>query len=169
MAHTPKTFEVELKVKDRLSIMYDAQVDLQLKMKPVGRDPQDLTGADRTQFITVMVYALEDELHELTDEVGWKPWATSNHVNEAAAQSELVDVWHFFMNLMRVLHMTPEMLFEMYAAKRLKNIKRQEEGYDGVSTKCKGCHRALDDEEVHCFYNPEDKIGYCVMKEEVIK
>ena len=52
---------------------------------------------------------------------------------------------------MLALGMDAQMVKEMYDAKHEKNAKRQEEGYDGVSTKCPGCKRALDDNAVHCY------------------
>lgn len=115
-----------------------------------GQSPRDLTGEARLQFIRVNVLALEDELHEALGETGWKPWATSDHVNEAAFQSELVDALHFLLNLMLAGHIDADEFLAEYQAKRLKNKKRQAEGYDGVSTKCPGCKRALDDTNVPC-------------------
>lgn len=153
---------------DRLQEMFDAQRDLQLRMKPVGRDPATLTGQERVQFFKDMKLAVESELQEMLDEMSWKPWAQGEYFNEEAVWGEIIDHWHFFLNLCLVAKLTPEMLYERYMVKRQINIKRQEDGYDGVSTKCPKCKRALDDEAVKCFYDPDDKIGYCVMKDEVI-
>ena len=121
-----------------------------LQVESFGGSPATFNTAQKVQFLKDMVYALEDELHELMGEVGWKPWATSRHVNEPAARAELVDAWHFFMNLMLVLEMTPEDLEHLYFEKRAKNQKRQREGYDGVAGKCPKCRRALDDDAVRC-------------------
>lgn len=135
--------------RDRLQQMFDLQSELQIKH--YGADPSDITDPDeRVKFTKDMHIAITDELHEALNEIGWKPWATSNHFNEDAFKGELVDAWHFFMNLCMVAGMTPDELFTRYRAKRLKNIKRQEEGYDGISTKCPRCHRALDDDAVDC-------------------
>ena len=48
---------------------------------------------------------------------------------------------------------------EKNAERLKKNAKRQEEGYDGVSTKCPGCHRALDDDAVLCTVTYWDGVG----------
>lgn len=134
---------------DRLSQMFKLQGDLQ--REAYGAHPADIEDVDeRLQFIKDMILASEDELHEALGEVGWKPWATSRHINEEAFKGELVDLWHFFMNLAMAVNMTPDELYDRYIAKRLKNIKRQEEGYDGVKDKCPGCKRALDDDAVTC-------------------
>lgn len=145
---------------DRLYEMFELQGNLQ--RESYGRHPSDIEEEpddvdanpiqypNRVQFIKDMRLAIDDELAEFMGEIGWKPWATSRHINFEAAQGELVDAFHFFMNLCMAVDMTPEMLFEKYKAKRLKNIKRQEQGYDGIAGKCPGCHRALDDESVEC-------------------
>lgn len=133
---------------DMLREMLKAQRALQVGV--YAGDPSDFMAEDRVQFIKDMVLALSDELHELLGEVGWKPWATSRHVNREAAVGELIDAWHFFMNLMIVLSVTPDELFERYMEKRQKNIQRQMDGYDGVTGKCPECKRALDDAGVTC-------------------
>lgn len=155
---------------DRLGEMFELQGDLQ--KNSYGVHPQDIpTEEEKIVFIKDMHIALTDELHEALAETGWKPWATSNHINEEAFKGELVDAFHFFMNLCMVVGMTPDELHEKYKAKRLKNQKRQEEGYDGVSTKCPLCHRALDDDAVNCQIDePETKgpgitSGYCEVKQ----
>lgn len=149
---------------DRLNEMFELQGNLQ--RETYGSHPSDITelpvDADdnqypnRIEFIKDMHIALGDEMAEFMGEIGWKPWATSQHINFEAAQGELVDAFHFFMNLCMAVEMTPEMLYERYKAKRLKNIKRQEDGYDGITGKCPGCGRALDDDGVLCAQNMGD-------------
>ncbi len=121
-----------------------------LQVEAYGGSPADLSPEEKIQFLKDMVFALEDELHELMDEVGWKPWATSRHINYEAAKGELVDAWHFLMNLMLVLGMSPQELEARYMAKRAKNAQRQVDGYDGVEGKCPKCKRALDDIATVC-------------------
>lgn len=133
---------------DRLAIMLNMQSELQ--EKSYGRMLESLDGEERIEMFKQMYIALADELHEALGEMGWKPWATSKHFNEAAVQGELIDAWHFFMNLIILSGMDPEEMFEKYMAKHKKNQQRQIDGYDGVSTKCRGCGRALDDDAVQC-------------------
>lgn len=151
-----------------LEQLFALQRDLQLQMKPVGRDPAEIEDPEeRIQFIKDMVYALEDELHELTDEIGWKPWATSLHINRDAAVSEAVDALHFLMNLFLVLRASADEVETVYKAKRQKNIDRQLAGYDGVEGKCPKCRRALDDEMVFCFAPSHTTKGYCSQSKEI--
>jgi dimeric dUTPase (all-alpha-NTP-PPase superfamily) len=140
-----------------LHAMMEAQRELQIKS--YGKDPAELEGEEKIQFIKDMNLALQDELHEFLDEIGWKPWATSRHVNREAAAGELIDAFHFFMNLCLVIDMDAFELYTKYMAKRAKNAKRQEEGYDGVANKCPQCKRALDDDAVTC--RMEDGYSIC--------
>ncbi|HKU53135.1 MAG TPA: dUTPase [Nitrospira sp.] len=116
------------------------------------------------EYIKDMVYAAEDELHELTAETGWKPWTTSWHINVDAARGEWIDAFHFMLNLANKLGMTEDMILEMYYAKADKNLARIQAGYDGRSTKCDICHRALDDDATSCHKTrqPDNSIlGWC--------
>lgn len=134
---------------DMLKQAFELQGNLQ--RETYGAHPSDIpTTAEKIVFIKDMHIALTDELHEMLAETSWKPWQSAEYINTDAAKGELVDAFHFFMNLCMAVDMDATELFEKYQAKRLKNIKRQEEGYDGVSTKCPGCKRALDDDAVEC-------------------
>ncbi len=143
----------EMGVQDRLTWMFHKQEELQ--RNAYGKSPLEIEDdEERVRFIKDMVLAAEDELHEALAEVGWKPWATSRHINEEAFKGELVDLFHFFMNLCLVVKMTPQELHERYAEKRERNIKRQQEGYDGIAGKCPYCKRGLDDKAVLCHEDP---------------
>jgi dimeric dUTPase (all-alpha-NTP-PPase superfamily) len=144
-----------------------------LQTETYGYDFKAMGQLERIQFIKENVLALSAELHEALDETGWKTWATSNHLNEEAYLGELVDLFHFFMNLILVLQ-TPsigeavsdgvvrvrpgidyvpattvndlaEVFTQRYFQKNARNTQRQVDGYDGVSSKCPVCKRALDD------------------------
>ena len=160
MPHAPEGENFAYTTPDRLQQLLNAQEDLQINSygsSPALLLPDDTEAA--IDFIRWNILALTDELHEALGETGWKPWATSRHVNLTAFKGELVDAYHFFMNLMLVVGMDGDELFERYHEKRAKNAKRQAEGYDGISTKCPGCKRALDDDAVDCRYYPNHRLG----------
>lgn len=142
-----------------LQDLLDDQDNLQVVM--AGSRPNDLGPGEKIQFIKDMVLAAEDELHEMLGEVGWKPWATSRHINVDAFKGEWIDLFHFVMNLALVVDMDSEEIAELYDQKRLKNIQRMRDKYDGVSTKCPRCRREYTDEFVNCL--PKDGFGraYC--------
>lgn len=141
--------------------MLEGQKALQNRIAETGGGI-GIPGADRpeerAQFVRDMILSLEDELHEALNEIGWKPWQTSRHFNEDAYKAELVDAWHFFLNLMLVIGMDEDDLVAGYFDKRTKNLQRRDDGYDGVSGKCPECRRALDDKFTTC--NPD--IGWCM-------
>lgn len=149
---------------DRLTAMFTIQHRLQTEVYDI--DVSRLMPEVRSAFIRDNVLALTDELHEALNEVGWKPWATSRHIDIAAFISEMADAWHFMMNLLLATGLTPEELssifYNAYMHKAKKNEKRQEDGYDGVSTKCPLCKRALDDVAVACWVR--DDQGFCAVQ-----
>ncbi len=126
---------------DRLEMMLATQRVFQTELN--GYDVDDQSTPCRIENFKASLLALEDELHEALNEMGWKEWASSRHFNTERVQQELIDAWHFFMNLMLHAGMTSDTLFDMYRAKHAVNIQRQNDGYDGVSGKCSRCHRDL--------------------------
>ena len=140
---------------DRLAFLLRKQYDLQTEA--YGMDLASFEPERRVQFIKDMVLAATDELHEALNETSWKPWSsTFGEVNEDAYFGELIDLVHFVMNLLLVAYpsLSPEGLaaaIELrYLEKRKINVRRQEDGYDGKTSKCPNCRRALDDKAVFC-------------------
>lgn len=141
-----------------LSEMYHMQRSLQINS--FKKDPFIITQSGDMSYIKDMVLGMSSELHELLNEVSWKPWTSGTpYINEDLYRKELVDVFHFFLNLMLAVDMSPTELYEMYAAKNKINAERQLSDYDGVTTKCANCRRALEDvsiSQVHSFDNPSN-------------
>ena len=147
--------------EDPLHEMMKAQFELQ--RDTYGIDYSAMTDEERIHHFKEMLHAFNDEMHEALGEMGWKPWATSRHFNTEGVQGELIDAWHFFMNLMLIAKLTPDDLFRLYNIKRVKNMARQQEGYDGIAGKCPVCRRALDDDAVKCHVEgaTEFETEYC--------
>lgn len=139
-------------MEDRFGLMLRMQNELQKVMGPVkGRTPADLEPEERATFLTWNAFALEDEIHEAMQETGWKPWATSRHLNADLMMKEMVDAWHFFMNILLTIgaemKLGPDEVADLftkhYIIKHTINAQRQAEGYDGIAGKCSQCHRDL--------------------------
>jgi NTP pyrophosphatase (non-canonical NTP hydrolase) len=145
MAHA----ELTLSLDPVMTLMLTKQREFQTRILG-GVEPSDLSDADKMAYIREQALALMDEVHEAMAETGWKSWATSNHINREAFKGELADVFIFFMSLMLVADIPAHELCQAILAKQIKNIKRQDDGYDGISTKCPGCKRAYDDDAVKC-------------------
>lgn len=127
--------------------MLDSQKTLQAVMDPRATATESQI---KCEYVKDMAFAGIAEIMELLDETGWKPWTTSWHINIDAARAEWIDAWHFMMNIANILGMDAQMIEAMYEQKAEVNRRRKLEGYDGVSTKCPGCHRALDDPSTKC-------------------
>jgi hypothetical protein len=130
--------------------MLSAQLDLQAQ---AGMDPTDMNVDEVIEYIKTMTLAATDELHEALNEVGWKTWATSRHINTVAAFSELRDAWQFVTNLMfAVTGESPENLADMLESALYRKISlnqaRIAELYTGLD-KCPGCRRSLDEVVIH--------------------
>ncbi len=131
-----------------LDLILNSQRELQ--KKHFKTDISQLTEDERAQYIRDMSLALTDELHEALNETGWKPWATSRHFNREAFIGEMIDVLHFWCNLILLANVGEREIVDAYCAKAEKNAKRQMAGYDGVAGKCQTCNRAFDDSAVLC-------------------
>jgi len=133
--------------QDRFTLMLEMQLELQKKHMKDG-DPRLLSGDERADFMRWNAFALEDEIHEAMQEVGWKPWATNRDINQELFLKEMVDAFHFFMNMLLcgMGHLQPAGIADAftiaYIEKNAVNAQRQQEGYTGQA-KCPFCKREL--------------------------
>lgn len=132
---------------DRLDIMFGMQRELQFIK---GHDFPTMTPPEQMAFIEECGLGAITELGEALAETGWKPWASSNHINRPAYLRELVDTWHMLMNLMLVAGLGPDDLYADYIEKNKVNRRRFTEGYDGVTAKCPACKRQYGEPGVQC-------------------
>lgn len=142
----PDDWDLQAHSSDRLTRMFAKQLRLQRRHRT---DPTEVPEEKRADWIAHMILATTDELHEALNEVGWKAWASSRHVNEDACFGELRDAWQFLTNVMFTVHqVSPSELAKMLERsldeKLVKNYARADSGYTGTE-KCPGCKRALDE------------------------
>lgn len=142
----PDGWDLQVHSPDRLTRMVAKQLLLQRRHRT---DPTAVPDELRAAWIKNMILACTAELHEALNEIGWKPWATSRHVDDDACFGELRDAWQFLTNAMLTVHQVSpselaELLEESLDAKLEKNYARLERGYEGTE-KCPGCKRALDE------------------------
>lgn len=103
------------------------------------------------EFFDWNYHAISDELRETMDALGgikhgigngvWKPWKKSHRSASELRFSdmhpedlkelkmELIDIQHFMFNLMLVIGMTPEEMFNYYFSKNEENRNRQKNHY----------------------------------------
>jgi hypothetical protein len=139
---------------DRLAEMVEAQRQFQDKL---GHDFTAMNDRDRIAYVKEMYIAAVQELGEALSEVSWKSWAAGDaQFGAAAFVCELSDTWQFITNMWfaALPDMTPEFIAGAMHTTLMSKLRidytRIDKGYDGVSTKCRRCKRALDDTNVHC-------------------
>lgn len=128
---------------DRLNEIFMRQLQLQQLINGYALSKQD--NDTRINNIKENVLACTAELHEALNEVGWKAWATTRHINQENLQKEIIDAFHFLLNLALHAGMDSQEFFRRFVEKNDLNYARQSIGYDGKAEKCPHCARALDD------------------------
>ena len=130
----------ELSMEDNIIILSPLEHMLEMQKEFQNRvDPRynsDLK--ERAAFLRDHFVFCNQELHEMLYEIpffkNWKDYSnmTDEEIVEAfdKAKNELIDAWHFFMNLSIGLGMDAEEFYQRYLDKHKENIRRQDEGYD---------------------------------------
>lgn len=137
------------RMEDRLALIMTMQKEFQEVILGHG-DLTALIGTDKgAEYFRTQSLALIFEIGEASNEIGWKPWATTRHINHKAYRAELVDAFHFLLNLMLLDDMTADELYDGYIEKQQINRDRQANGYTGTA-KCPACAGAYDDPAVLC-------------------
>jgi len=79
--------------------------------------------------IFMLSSALLHEVVELQRETDWKWWKTEKGIENQRIQEEVIDLWHFLIQLSIESGLDPEMLVAKYIQKNKENTKRQQQGY----------------------------------------
>lgn len=112
---------------DMLACMLNMQKTLQAAL---GYSINYMTEPERAAYVKEYALHLVDELGEMLREMPYfKPWKQYpdgfTDENMAKVKNELVDVWHFFMNIMIGLGISAEELYAEYVKKNEENYRRQ--------------------------------------------
>ena len=111
-----------LEDKMLLKEMFAKQHKLQIKL---GNDKYK----HNETFIKNMTLAAIDELMEALRETPWKPWKKQQYYNKKLFQKELIDVWHFLINLSLASGMNYNDVYNKFIYKNKINLQRKKEGY----------------------------------------
>lgn len=76
-----------------------------------------------------MIMACFAELNEMLSETPWKPWKKEQTYNIENFRHELIDLWHFVINLSLAVGYDKNTLYNDFIKKHNINIKRQKNGY----------------------------------------
>jgi len=114
-------------MNDKLKMLFGIQNNLQEK---IGFHIEQMDCYRRQRYIEKMFIGMVTELSEAIEETPWKkPWKKSVVHNEEKFKQELIDAWHFLINLSIASGMDADELFKRYTEKHDINEKRQEDGY----------------------------------------
>ena len=108
----------------RLEQVFQKQRELQTRF--YGKVPDVETDV---QYVKDMVLAMTDETFEALRETPWKPWKKSAVLDREAFKEELVDAWHFLVNLTLASGMDETEFFDRFCGKNEENHRRQDDGY----------------------------------------
>jgi len=95
------------------------------KMKKLYETSEPFSG----YRIFMLSSALLHEVVELQRETGWKWWKTEKAIEGQRIQEEVIDLWHFLIQLSIEAGLDPELLISKYLEKNKENTKRQQQGY----------------------------------------
>lgn len=107
---------------DKLDYLFKIQTKLQIKL---GYNYNDFNN----DYFNLMFIGAITELCEMLEKTKWKPWKKTTKNDIIEIQKELIDVWHFVINLSIHCGLTPDYLFNMYINKNNINKERQKNEY----------------------------------------
>jgi len=117
---------------DKLDKLFDLQEKFQIRLENLPFK----TFQDKQQYINLMTIACQDELLEALRETSWKNpsyikggWKKTQEYDENAFKEELIDVWHFLINLSIGAGLTSQELYDAFLFKHKENNKRQDDKY----------------------------------------
>ena len=115
-----------------LDMMFRMQAMLEYRVKVLPVESEEA----RTQLLVNHTQYLDQELHEMLRELrNFKPWKKYDWCDREAewrkdlAKDEAVDAFHFMLNVLLLLEVTPEELADRYIKKNTKNHVRQDSNY----------------------------------------
>ena len=73
--------------------------------------------------------ALVHEAIELQRETNWKWWKKESVMDKEKIQEEIIDIWHFLIQISIESGMDSKKIMEKYMEKNEENLKRQIKGY----------------------------------------
>ena len=113
-------------LKELLGAQTASQLDRFGNTLPVDWSAREVIG-----YIRIQVLAAVNELMELIDETGWKPWKSQGYteINRERYIDELSDVIIFVTNLAVAVDCSPEELEAAIRKTMEKNETRKREGY----------------------------------------
>jgi dimeric dUTPase (all-alpha-NTP-PPase superfamily) len=118
--------------EDKLELLFNKQMKLTKQMRNMENKMSSIYKRKeifRGYRIFMLSSALIHEVIELQRETNWKWWKRESNMSLENCQQELIDIWHFVIQLSIELKLNPTNLVEKYSLKHIENISRQKGGY----------------------------------------
>ncbi len=109
--------------QDMLEKIFDEQKKL-VEYLGVERYPKKTE-----ERVSALMTAIIHEAVELQDQTSWKWWKRPSGFQIEIAQTELIDILHFVIQVALELEMTPQKVLEVYMNKNYINRERKRSGY----------------------------------------
>ena len=114
--------------------MLNKQKELQVFL---GNDTEEMSIEERVAFIKEHSIHLNQEINEALYELPFfKPWKDYKDITDEEIvdgikkyKAEMIDAWHFFMNMLNAVDFCADEFKAMYMEKHQENKDRQERGY----------------------------------------
>ncbi len=118
---------------DKLDFLFDKQKellkkqlnDVENKMTNLYEIKEPFDGYRVFMLSTALVH----EAIELQRETNWKWWKKENAMDKDKIQEEIIDIWHFLIQLSIESGLDSKKMIEKYIQKNEENLKRQVTGY----------------------------------------
>ena len=109
--------------QDRLEKIFDEQKKL-VEYLVADRYPKKTE-----ERVSALMTAIIHEAIELQDLTSWKWWKRPSGFEVKIAQTELIDILHFVIQVALELQMTPQDVLDVYMDKNYVNRERKRSGY----------------------------------------
>ena len=120
---------------DKLDILFDKQNELFKKQLENSSSVNKMRNLYQMEEpfegyrIFMLSTALLHEAVELQRETNWKWWKKESKTDIDKVQGEIIDIWHFMIQVSIEAGLDPKRLVEKYMVKNRENLARQERGY----------------------------------------
>lgn len=132
--------EKKKEIGDKLELLFQKQKTLiSQELDSTGKNSQKIENKMKRLYqiqepfkgyrIFMLSSALLHETVELQRETDWKWWKSDKGVDHQKVVEEIIDLWHFLIQLSIETGIDTDMLVTKYMEKNRENTKRQELGY----------------------------------------
>lgn len=126
---------MEILNKDKLEYLFKQQEDLQEFLGNRFSDIRD-NPIDWQKYMNMMALAMIDETCEMLRETAYKNpnyirfgWKTRQMINWSKMQGEIIDMWHFMINLSLAAGFDADSIIQGYNSKHEQNKNRKMKDY----------------------------------------